>query len=796
VVVDFGGSARAVTSAGLPVLDESNTVVTITDGASVELAKGAAGISVRLAVGVKITVKAEVKTAAGYWTGEKTHTVQAGLNSVGLTLSKTPERTENILFFARDDGEGADVRLGSKTLAAKVESKVPPKISRDGIGRVYLLYADLSVTPSVRRLRRFNVDGDFDKDFTLPPPDSFHGISQMSVDAKTGNIFLIDSTGASPQVLCMTEDGTVYKANLAPLVPGMSRLGALAAFDGTLFLEAAVTSGSHTDEKLFAFKTELQESGSVKTLNLTAAGVETLEKIAVTGISGIETNCADMYADGAGVYVLLNADNTRHEVGSVYSAGKIVGYTYTGSGFTDKTEAGLNPAHAENGGLAFDASYFSKPVAFVGYDKDALYIADDGANIVYKNENFRADGNKNRIAAFDRQTKTLAFTDTEAKWFAEYGAYKLPNTPALSWEPGDFTATFGMKYWTSADGKAAFSEANKLWVSTDYQIKPSDIFCFDQDGNFYIHYMDGNYSDVRRFTLKEDGSYDTTSESARLESDGLVTAIAADVSDGKSCLYVVHQQSAASNWKIRKYEWNGSSFLGLAAAPAYTITGDSSTPGIVTALAANKDGLFAAVKKEDNVIMKEYSLSVRKYKKDNASSAGEVSVVDKMSMEESHASNTPYKTFAGAINALQIQNGALYCTVSTEEALKKSVGVLPAQKIDAFKTSGALYKVSETSAFGGTAQKLLDKPFSDSAKTGYGFYRFSAFRQGAFVIASDGAWGVNGVEASGHTPSPEIRNTKKVVACDSSGGTVSESDSGGKFSKKLQHDSSGGLKWN
>lgn len=782
VVVALGGTARAVTALGLPELSADNTVITITDKDGQELAKGTTGISIQLAIGTEITVKADVETTAGYWTGKKMHTVKAGLNAINVTLSKMPARTTNLSFSPNDDGSTLRVTLGNKTLASKADSKSRLKVSRDGIGRVYLLYTDLSAATPEDRLRRFNVDGDIDKDFTLSLPDSLRGISQMSVDAKTGNIFLIDNTGTTPRALCMTEDGVAYSGNLASAASGMSKIHAVAAFDGTLFFAARTGA----DEKLFAVKTQLPDSGT-KTLLLTKAAEATLEKL--TQVSGAETVYADMYADAQGVCVLLNAGNTKSENGAVYSAGKIVCYTYTGSGFTDKTDAGLNPAHAADGGIAFNADYFSKPVAFIGYDKDNLYIADDGADIVYKNENFRADGNKNRIAAFNRQAKTIAFTDTTAKWFTEYDAYKLPHTPVLSWEKGDDSTVYGMKYWTSADGKTAFSEAHKLWVSSNYQIKPSDVFCYDQDGNLYIHYMDENHSKVRRFALKADGSYDTAAtKDAQLESEGLVTAIAADVSDGKNCLYVVHQQMASSNWEIKKYEWTGAAFDGFTVSTAYTIAGDASLQGNITALAANKDGLFAALRKGTSST--HYTLAIKKYSK------GVAEPVD----SEVTVENAPFvvasKSFVGIINAMQIQNSVLYCGITTEESVKKYVGVPATHKVDEFKTSGALYKVSKTAAFGGTAQKLLDKPFNDSEKNGYGFYRFNALRHGSFVIASDGAWGIKGTVPSGGTEHSEIHNTKKVITCDITGGNVNEDTSGGKFSKALKRSGTdGGFTW-
>ena len=99
-----------------------------------------------------------------------------------------------------------------------------------------------------------------------------------------------------------------------------------------------------------------------------------------------------------------------------------------------------------------------------------------------------------------------------------------------------------------------------------------------------------------------------------------ISAIAADISDGKNYLYYTDTNSSPHTVKRFKWGHEGYYAFDLAEADtAYSITVPTSREE-VTALAANKDGLFVAVqeKYKDGTIDK-YRLKVQKYKKADGS---------------------------------------------------------------------------------------------------------------------------------------------------------------------------------
>ena len=110
---------------------------------------------------------------------------------------------------------------------------------------------------------------------------------------------------------------------------------------------------------------------------------------------------------------------------------------------------------------------------------------------------------------------------------------------------------------------------------------------------------------------------------------------------------------------------------------------------------------------------------------------------------------------------------------------------------DAFKNSGILYKIGSTNgSLSENAVVLAKKDWDDTAKIGYGFYRFIAVKYDEaerikLIIASDGAWDENGIAAGQYSPKPPAHNYDKVLEYDLAGYLRSERDSGGSFSKTL-----------
>ncbi|QSH91102.1 hypothetical protein C5N99_00365 [Treponema medium] len=794
-VVIGGKAVRSVDGEGLPVFDEKNTKITVTDKDGTELAKGNGKTPVELTLNIdtKITVKVVVTTAAGVWRGSKEHTVTAGNNDVVVKLSKTPKSMKNILVDDVEQGAFGDATVTLKLANGETPidhvqingNYIIPVTARDGIGRIYMLY-----DKSGRHFTRFDTEGKIDFGFesaimgVLP---STIEIKAMTVDPKTNRIFVVDG---DKHVHAVTETGhntftrsdSVDLATLPDIVTA-DILTAVAAYNGELFLTVQRNRSPSLAKpnKLFACTAAL--SGT--TLTLTEKNAAELDELRTSAVMNVPTQCTGLFADASGVYCLLREQ--RLDGGMLYyMVGALACYSRDDNTVTylkKHPKAGTADAY-----LPFESASFANPVGFIGSDEDYIYIADDGINIKYLNENWRINGNKNRIAAFNRKTKEITFSDSDATWYAEKPGYKYPETPVLLWEK-DTSGNF--RYWVSTDGtSSAPAEATKIFQTTVPTNKITDIFCYDQEGNLYILWKESTVYCVTRFELKN-GTYDfTQGAQLNLGITNKVVAIAADVSDGQKFLYCAAKVSAG--YTIQQRTW-ASNFTS-AAFTSYNVTLPSDKD--VTALAANKDGVFVGVR-AINVSPAGYTLSVNKYAKQDGVDKGTITVGElQLTPTEPSGPYPPYTKIESTINDLRIVDGMLYAITSKLE--KRMAYRTGDYGTDEFKSSGRLYKIAEAASFSGNAMVLHAKypvlPQGTSRQgVGYGFYRFIAVKPKKLVIASDGAYDVDG-HNSGSSSNP-VHNDNTVLTYDLDGNLNSpeEKDAAGKFSKELQPGS--GFNW-
>ena len=813
-----GGAARAVGGNGLPMFDGTNTTITVTDEDGELLAQGATSVVLNVAIGTKITVKAVVTTATGEWRDSETHTVKPGVNNIDLKLSKTPKVAANLLFSMKKDPSGSTLlslnTANGTPLLGGISDNPKPVTARDKIGRVYVLYKDGNSGAS--SLKRFDVEGSKDTEFetnltaALPSGVTIGNIDNIAIDIDDNYIFLFKEN----TVYCFKEKEDhsfeSFSSALFPTVPAsVPSSSAVAVYDHVLF--------AVYNDTLFACKFEFQplptQGNKTLKFNTTTSASANLDKLRSNApLFGNDLpECTGLFADDDEVYCLLTQQ--KYEAGRKYALGQLVRYEYSGSGsgyaLTKKGETGLNPAASTGDPIAFNAQYFSNPIGFIGYDEENIYIADDGVNIGYINENWRIKGNKNRIAAFNRETKTLTFSETGATWYDEKPKYPS-GTKTLLWGK-DENQKF--RYWIGEDGTETFLEGNKLFVSSSAE-KPTDVFCYDQDGNLYIVWKDGSsHYIVRRFALKEDGSYNTQGTDTSSLTFFDISAIAVDISDGQNILYYAYKDTSpsasSSSGHIKKYSWVlGAAFGTGAVDNLYDVTFDADNAS-VTALAANKDGLFAGVKEKyqpGGTAL--YWLKIKKYKKTDGSPDGDLTLVAQglettnlsgVSIDLASFSETSYIKNGESINALQIFDGVLYALSSKSREIQKQDGGFP-YYTDAFKSSGKLYKIGRTNGtLSGNAVVLAKKDWNDANKIGYGFYRFIAVKYDEaerikFIIASDGAWDENGIAGKVSPPEVANGNTDRVLEYDLKGNLQAEREAGGSFSKTLMIGS--GFDWN
>ena len=791
-----GGAARAVGGNGLPMFDGTNTTITVTDEDGELLAQGATSVVLNVAIGTKITVKAVVTTATGEWRDSQTHTVKPGVNNIDLKLSKTPKVAANLLFSMKKDLSGSTLlslnTANGTPLLDGISDNPKPVTARDKIGRVYVLYKGGNSGAS--SLKRFDVEGHEDRifktNFTNALTDASINISaidNIAIDRDEGYIFLFKQN----TVYCFKEEITSSPSGVISTYFKSFGSDTFPSGTPTLNVTAAAVDGGIvfiTDESVlyackFGFQALPTPGNKTLEFNTTTSASAHLDKLRKNAsLFGNDLpECTGLFADDDEVYCLLTQQ--KYEAGRKYALGQLVHYTCSGSTLTKKGETGLNPAASTGDPIAFNAQYFSNPIGFIGYDEENIYIADDGVNIGYINENWRIKGNKNRIAAFNRKTKTLTFSDTGATWYDEKPKYPS-GTKTLLWGK-DENQEF--RYWIGEDGTETFLEGNKLFASASAE-KPTDVFCYDQDGNLYIVWKDSSSRyRVRRFELNENGSYNTQGMDTSSLTFFDISAIAVDISDGKNYLYYVYEDGP--NKHIQRYSWNSTSFSTATLDSTYGV--HSNSEGIsFTALAANKDGLFAGTRTV-NISPAGYTLSVKKYDKQDGADKGTMNVgsVQETPTEPSGPPYPPYTKIMGAINDLQILDGVLYAVTSKEEYGMKKTSFN--YKADTFKNSGKLYKIGSTKdGFSGSAVELAKKDPVGTAgnEVGYGFYRFIAVKYDEaerirLIIASDGAWGKDGTVM--FPEQPYCKNADKVLEYDLKGSLQAEKNSGGSFSKTL-----------
>ena len=797
-VVIGGETARAVDAAGMPVFDGTNTKITVTGEDGTKLAEGTTSVTVEVGIGTKITVKAVVTTAAGVWRGSTEHTVTEGDNPVSVKLSKAPNSVGNILIDVVEQnpkyGQVVKFKLaGGKELVSKalISNQEYLVTARDSIGRIYVLYKEGHGSNATLHFKRYDTEGNEDAGFEaaiMPKLPSDISINIMTVDAKTGTIFIVGMapTDGSKHAYAVTEKGhnnftLSNDFNLASFIESGNTIQTAAAYNGTLFFTVPPSAhgASGMENKLVAVKAEL----SGYALTLTKKDEKTLPKLRPHNARN-NTECSGLFADESGVYCLLSDQNLYG--GNLYALGQIVRYQYSGSAFTGETKIGLNPKAEGTDGIPFDAQYFSNPVGFIGYDEENIYIADDGYNIEYLNETWRTNGNKNRIAAFNRKTNEITFTDTAATWYEQKPEYKYPNTKILLWEKDSSSGKF--HYWTSADGTEAFTAANKLF---EYVAgpghEPTDVFCYDQDGNLYILYKDGSHYKVRRFELKNGTSYATGVDSHALSTPSSPSYIAVDIFGGQNYLYCGYKDST-NDWKVERMSWIGNFATLTTPYPIWSITVGNDLSKKLTALAANKDGVFVATKEtyQDGSIDK-YRLKVQKYDKETGVDTGDVMVDNSVAVGSPppSPSHNDYTTANTSITGLQVVEGQLYAITATEERLHKYKDSISHYVVDVFKHSSVLYKLPKTKdTFSGSIDAENSHKKNAGDEIGYGFYRFIAVKPKKLVIASDSGWGKDGL-VGGHWDNDK-NNTDTVLEFDLKNNVFgTDKKAGGTFSKKL-----------
>ncbi|MGI5083696.1 hypothetical protein [Treponema putidum] len=764
LILSFDGTlpdgARALDSNGLPVLSSSRMKIniikengyTVTRELSAEEPKSLVEL---VPVGETIEIIVTAINPSGQWSGRTFHTVASGQNQVTVLLNKNVSGLNNLLFTQTVEGQhdyNLTLYMGGKEINAP-KSENPYSFARDSKGRLYVRYRDGDTY-----LVRYTSEGELD----VHPAKTT--IKFLANDYTTGKMYGM-GVGLNEINENDLSSGTVPGSPSVskPFAVDNGRVAWLHVSSGNNIINAAsLTGGSHSDILI---------NSHIDIHHCKPSEVK------------------DIFIRGDYVYVLFNTVNESITSSdpNLYSLGGVVRYNINNLTAPPVKIGFSNSVSFEN--QVVPASYYTAnfygAVKVIGFDEENIYIADDGFDAAYVDYAPHIIKNRNRIATLNIATNALSFSDAgPAKWYNEWKEWEGVKTKILLWEEGNAPTYFGMKYWIgdTAGTPCPSNDDDALWVSNAQQVLPTDVFCYDQGGNLYI-YADGIDGGFRRFALKEDGSYDKSS-AQDLGMSSSVNAIAVDISDGENYLYYVEAYSSPR--AIKRFKWGHfghETFDNAEQDTGYSISVPPNEE--ITALAANKDGVFVNSR---TVSATGYTLSVKKYKKEDRTFVGEITV----GIEQPPVATEPslpypdYTKLESNINSLQIVDGVLYAITSKiEQKMKKKANYQPIYGIDNFRSSSVLYKVGKTvGGFSGNAEKLNEKNVLDSPEpgTGYNFYRFIAVKQKKLVIASDGAWGKNGFYGS-HSEA----NNNKVFEYNLYGNLDSpdEKDSGGVFSHEL-----------
>ncbi|WP_428770870.1 hypothetical protein V1L52_03240 [Treponema sp. HNW] len=726
VVLDFGGGGtRAVGADGLPLLNDSRILIKGAGSLSGPFSKefsSAQGVSLSFPIGDEVTLRVSILTPSARWSSApQSFTVEAGTNALSVKLSKKISGLNNLLFTQTKSGTSAHVYDLTLHMDGKPINNVPEStrsehiFSRDSKGRLYVGYK-ANEPGDPQKLVRYTSEGELDGH----PAQS--AVDFLANDYTTGKMY-----GASVRHLMEIKEDL----SLARVTSG---------YDTGLF---AVDNGR-----------VIYGSWGQKTLTLSKIGSTAKNEIRSDKIApyarhfGIATGkwmIKDLFIRGNYLYILFSSveesdsddDDAEPTLGAVLKwklGTRSDGLPdIVGDPILIGKPAGSLPIENQVLPSSYYAKNFYGAVKVIGFDDENLYIADDGFDAAMTDAGPKIMANRNRIAILNMQTNELTFTDAgPAKWYNEWKEWKAPNTKTIVWNK-------------THDGNGSFEKTTfKQQGSSDRLFETASnkdgLFAFDQSGILYIPYKDVSNNKIKRFIQDDDGAYEEGEEFEFSSSSDLPGAMAVDTSRSHK---LTAQKAGSSpeekyynvlycsddNNNINRFVWTDD-FTAAFKDTLYIIQG---TEWTVTALAANKDGLFVALWKREFDTDK-YDIKINRYDKVSGAFSGTVVLVS------GEPSEIPGDSFIHEkITDMHIQDGNLY--VLTLKEMREDNSTTDKRLF----TSGKLWYISSTADFGDNKRVLYESREKtsepDTLEKNFAPLRFIAVKPKKLVIASDGYYG-------------------------------------------------------
>ena len=780
ITIDLeGGRARSINSStGLPDLADSELEIDIvTDGSSSIYKKILASepkfFQADFPVGSRLEITVKLNGPSSSWSAHNSHTVKEGNNDIQLLLNKNASSLANVGFSTTAANKYEFNIAGNKI---DINSSELPVFTRDSRGRLYIAYKQ-----SDWALNRYESDGTPNNFAGSQIVTTITGVSSVKLasDPITGKVY----AAADSHLYLIKNDGSVIAGT--SMIPA----GPIAVYNNNLF---ALDSPAGTDLKMFT----ITEGGSG--LTLTHAGSTSVSTGQITiSVTPINVDFKDILVKKDKIYILFAKNNLPIPSTSspYYSLGGMLEYTYNSSGVIDNPQKyGFNDTvTAENDIVTAGETNFYGPACFIGYDEQSISIADDGCTFKKEGGSVRIYKNVNRIFYFNTSTKSLYSYATENKWFNEYEETATPPPPppgttgkVLLWEKNS-DPNLGMVYYQVDEGGytsllTAFIEGSNTGVNIE---NPTDVFCYDQEENLYVVWNNtSNLYCVRRYEKKSDGSYDTAnvkeqtligSGTTSLNSSKPPIAIAVDVSDNTNG-YLYYGYKDGTNTPMRMNKWNKVNFDTVIENKNITINSTFK----ITAMAANKDGAFVAVKQDYTDSPLRYKINILKYK-NNGTSDGEWYFYNSTHHYSSGESYTNENIFA-----MRVVSDVLYFLITRQK------GQMNNSSTNTVKIEAELWKTKMplNNTFNDQRYQDLWKSKDEDHQHGYAPYRFIGTVPNKLIIASDGYYGIK-------TPN-EVKNKNKVLSFDittSTNWTVTPTDTSAKFSRELKYEPSNVFEW-
>ena len=760
LILSFDGTlpdgARALGPDGLPILSTTSMKIDIIreDGYMVTRELGAEepkSLIELVPIGEKIEIIVTAINPSGQWSGRASHTVVSGQNHVRVLLNKNISGLKSLLFTQKkievlgQDAYELKFYMDGKEINAP-QSKSEYSFGRDSLGRLYI-----SVNVGNAYIYRYTSEGEL-LDYVM------ESISCFANDYTTGKMYGINGSG---NIMKIDEN-----LNISALSPPTSLLhykGAAAIdnnrvawtwedFPGFLEIKVAALGGSSPSG-----------TGAIHT------------HIDITGCKESKVN--DLFIRGDYVYVLFNTKN--ESVGSsdpnLYSLGGVVRYNINNLA-GNHVKIGFSNSVSFEDSLLKNYDYsknFYGAVKVIGFDEENLYIADDGFDAADTPAGARIVKNRNRIAAINIATNTVSFTEEyTAKWYNEWKEWRTPNTKTVVWESlYDGSSRSGMNYYQVEKGDENLSGANPFITSSVHEssgVLYSDVFCYDSAENFYVSGKDDNDEKLYRYVLEDDGNYETDGEKDISEKPTTIAVSVSSVPDdaGKTILFYYFESGSGHN--IGRLAWYTDDFANAVQRRNITLN-DLDQNDTVTAMTANKDGIFVAVKTvtgKDSPNEK-YKITVKKYAHQPLGSPAIISAVETVTVVDETSTNYPNVVVPPShwtaeqanayinedLNALYISDGVLYGLTTNQKGYIKDIF----SKATEVFIGGKLLKIGNTKSLGSYVVVLYKNDGLRPATSGeFAPYRFIAVKPKKLVIASDGYYG------KGTAP----RNKNKVFVFD------------------------------